>query len=193
MNIPNAITLSRIPMLFVIVGLLYTTKAHTATIAWILFAFSAFTDWLDGFLARKLKTTSPLGAFIDAVVDKIFMIGIFITMLYNRIIPHWTIVLITLIVLREFLITAFRSVAATKNIVIAAELGGKLKTIVQMVSTFILLGWYAFRQDHPGIFSDEEMNKIQMFGLALFTFSTVMTIYSGASYLIRYKSVLSDL
>ena len=194
MNLANAITLSRLPLLFIIVGFLYAQKTkYSATIATILFFIGAWTDWLDGFLARRMKKTSSLGAFADAVTDKIFMIGIFITMLLLNIVPHWTLFFIILILLREFLITALRAVAATKSIVIAAEKAGKLKTVIQMVSTITLLCWFTLQKDYPDFLDDDFMDVLHKIGIVLFCIATFMTAMSGVKYIIEYRSVLVDL
>lgn len=193
MNIANAVTLSRIPLLFIIVALLYSRLNYTSTIALILFAIGAFTDWLDGYLARKLKLTSSLGAFIDAVTDKIFMIGIFITMLLLHVVPHWTLFLIIMILLREFLITALRAVAATKSVVISAESAGKIKTVIQMISTILLLVWYTIKIDYPTFITGEKLESIHTIGVILFIIATFMTAFSGVKYIIKYSSVLVDL
>ena len=194
MNLANGITLSRLPLLFIIVGFLYARKMkHSATIATILFFFAAWTDWLDGFLARRMKQTSSLGAFADAVTDKIFMIGIFITMLLLHIVPHWTLFFIILILLREFLITALRAVAATKSIVIAAEKAGKLKTVIQMVSTMALLIWFTLKKDYPKLLDEDYMDVLHYIGIGLFVIATFMTATSGVQYIIKYRAVLADL
>ena len=193
MNIANAVTLSRLPLLFVIVGLLYSRHPNTATYATIVFFFGAWTDWLDGFLARRMKKVSSLGAFADAVTDKIFMIGIFITMLLLNIVPHWTLFFIILILLREFLITALRAVAATKQIVIAAEKAGKLKTVIQMVSTMILLIWFTLNKDYPDLVTEQFLNYLHKIGVVLFSIATFMTASSGVQYIIKYRNVLADL
>jgi CDP-diacylglycerol--glycerol-3-phosphate 3-phosphatidyltransferase len=193
MNIANALTLSRLPLLFIIVSLLYSRRSYTATAAFILFLFGAFTDWLDGFLARRLKIASTLGAFIDAVTDKIFMIGTFITMLLLDIVPHWTLFLIIMILLREFLITALRAVAATKNIIISAESSGKTKTVIQMVSTISLLIWFTLKKDFPGIVNDSQLEILHTVGVILFIIATFMTAFSGVNYIIKYSNVLVDL
>ncbi|EAX98237.1 CDP-diacylglycerol--glycerol-3-phosphate 3-phosphatidyltransferase protein, putative [Trichomonas vaginalis G3] len=192
-NIANAITLSRIPMLFMIVGFLYSKKPYSATIATIIFFFGAWTDWLDGYLARKLHICSSLGAFVDAVTDKIFMIGIFITMLLLNIVPHWTLFLIILILLREFLITALRAVAATRSVVIAAEKAGKIKTVIQMVSSITLLVWFTFIKDYPDFLSTQITDGLHIFGIILFAIATFMTAFSGVKYIIDYRAVLVDL
>jgi phosphatidylglycerophosphate synthase len=86
-SIPNWITASRFPLLFVIVSLLYFHSRWGASLAVVTYGFASWTDWLDGFIARRWKITSTLGAFMDALVDKIFTLGVFMTMLVLDILP----------------------------------------------------------------------------------------------------------
>lgn len=192
-NIANAITLSRLPLLFVIVAFIYSEKPKYSSAALVIYVFAALTDWLDGFLARKLKITTSFGAYIDAVTDKIFMIGIYIALLEKEIVPHWTLFLTILILLREFLITALRAVAATRQTVISAESAGKFKTVVQMFSVFCLLAWNSLKKDFPDLLSEDDMNVLRYFGIFLYTIATVLTVTSGIKYLIKYNHVLVDL
>ena len=192
-NIANAITLSRLPLLFLIVGFIYSEKPNYSSAALVVYVFAAFTDWLDGFLARRLKITTSFGAFIDATTDKILMIGLYIALLEKEIAPHWTLFLIILILLREFLITALRAVAATKQTVISAESAGKFKTVVQMFSVFCLLAWNSLRKDFPYLLSDDDMRILRYFGVFLYAIATLLTVTSGVKYLVKYSHVLVDL
>ena len=85
MNLPNLITLSRIPTMFVIVWLMYCSWWGAATLAFWLFIASAIGDWLDGYLARKRNLVSNFGKYMDALSDKVLILGIMVTFveLYN--------------------------------------------------------------------------------------------------------------
>ena len=80
MNLPNIITLSRIPLMFLVVWLMYQGWPGAATLAFWLFIVAAVGDWLDGYIARKRKLVSTFGKFMDALTDKIFVIGIMIAL-----------------------------------------------------------------------------------------------------------------
>ena len=121
MNLPNAITLSRIPMMFIIVGLMFCAWPGAATLAFALFIAAALGDWLDGHLARTRGLTSNFGKLMDAMADKIMVMGIVIALVEKREIP---LVLALVTLCREFLITGMRMVAATKGVVVAADGGG---------------------------------------------------------------------
>ena len=122
MNLPNSITLSRIPLMFVIVGLMYCHGAGTATLAFLLFMAAAVGDWLDGYIARQRGLVTTFGKLMDALTDKIMVLGLVIAFVARMEIPVW-LALITLC--REFLVTGMRMVAASKGVIVAADRGGK--------------------------------------------------------------------
>ena len=192
MNIPNQITLARLPILFLVCSMLFADRPYFATFSLIGFFIGCFTDWLDGFVARTWAMSSTFGAYLDAVVDKIFVVGMFMTMIVKGIMPSWTLFCLLLIITREFLITALRSIAATKHVVIAAETGGKWKTIAQMASQIILLSWNCFTRDHPNVFSESGLKNLHNIGITLFCISAFLTLTSGIRYLVTYKAVFRD-
>ena len=127
-NLPNILTLSRIPMMFVIVGLMYADRAFAgwtgaATGAFGLFIAAAISDWLDGAIARRRGTVSNFGKFMDALTDKILVIGILVALVRHDEDLPITFVLLT--IGREFMVSGMRMVVATKGIVVAADSGGK--------------------------------------------------------------------
>ena len=86
-NLPNILTLSRIPLMFVIVGLMYVGFAGAATIAFWLFIAAAISDWLDGSIARKRGIVSNFGKFMDALTDKILVIGLLVAFVEQDVLP----------------------------------------------------------------------------------------------------------
>ncbi|MDR2778752.1 MAG: CDP-diacylglycerol--glycerol-3-phosphate 3-phosphatidyltransferase [Puniceicoccales bacterium] len=192
MNLANCITLLRIPLLFLIVLLMYVDFPGSATLSIILFIFCGITDWLDGHLARKYKIISTLGTFMDALMDKIFMIGIMVALLALRILPLWTLFLILLVIGREFLITTLRLVAATQNVIIAANMSGKVKTVIQIVSTGIMILWFALTRDFGHWLKPHYISWIRNSGILLFLYSTYLTISSGIFYTMSHRKLLID-
>lgn len=193
MNIPNMISLSRIPLLFICTALLFIRWQWSATAAFVTFVISAWTDWADGYIARRHKMCSTFGAFIDALTDKIFMLGVMVTMLVMHIIPEWCLFPVLLIVLREFLITGLRAVAAAQNVVIPSQKEGKIKTVLQMVSTAFLLGWYALRYDFAHIVTEDQAYWAYVIGLCSFIGATYLTISSGVIYINRFRACLKGM
>lgn len=191
MNLPNLLTLSRIPILFGIVGLLYLPLPGASSLAFVLFVVGALTDWADGYVARKQGLVSNFGKLMDALTDKVFMVGLFIAMLAADILPAWALPLILLILAREFLITGLRLVAASSGIVLAAEKSGKHKTVSQIVAAILLLLAVAIREDFPGLFPPWVGETLDMAGLVFFVLATVLTVSSGTQYLVKYWSVFT--
>ena len=91
MNLPNILTLSRIPLLFAVVGLLHLdSKWHwPATVAFVVFVIAALTDYFDGYYARKMKLVSDFGKLMDAITDKILVLGLFAVLIAFDLLPKW--------------------------------------------------------------------------------------------------------
>lgn len=191
MNLPNLLTLSRIPILFGVVGLLYLPYTGASTVAFLLFVIGALTDWADGYVARKQGLVSNFGKLMDALTDKVFMVGLFIALLAKGILPAWALPLLLLILSREFLITGLRLVAASLGIVLAAEKSGKHKTVSQMVAAILLLLAVAVRADYSELFPEVFGNYLHFGGLVFFCLATFLTVSSGTQYLVKYWSVFT--
>ena len=191
MNLPNLLTLSRIPILFGVVGFLYLPFLGASSLAFVLFIIGALTDWADGYYARKQGLVSNFGKLMDALTDKVFMVGLFISLLVIGILPEWTLPLLLLILSREFLITGLRLVAASEGVVLAAEKSGKHKTVSQMVAAILLLFAVAIRADFserlPSIFGD----VVHWCGLGFFVIATLLTVSSGLQYMVKYWSIFT--
>ena len=191
MNLPNLLTLSRIPILFGVVGFLYLPFLGASSLAFVLFIIGALTDWADGYYARKQGLVSNFGKLMDALTDKVFMVGLFISLLVIGILPEWTLPLLLLILSREFLITGLRLVAASEGVVLAAEKSGKHKTVSQMISAILLLFAVAIRADFserlPSIFGD----VVHWCGLGFFVIATLLTVSSGLQYMVKYWSIFT--
>ena len=103
----------------------------------ILFIICAFSDFLDGYIARKNNIVTNFGKFADPLADKILVLALFVILLeQNNALKGW---MVTLIFAREFIVTGFRVIAASKNINIAAGWLGKIKTNLQFFSVILLL------------------------------------------------------
>ncbi len=190
-NLPNLLTLSRIPFLFAIVGLLYVPLPGAATLAVICFALGAFTDFLDGYYARKYGIVSNFGKLMDALTDKVFMVGLFIAFLPLGFLPEWCLPLILLILAREFLITGLRLVAAAEGVVLAAERSGKLKTVIQIVAASLLLAGQWVQTDLSAWLPQGLADILNAFGLIAFMLAATLTISSGTSYLLKYRKLFA--
>jgi CDP-diacylglycerol--glycerol-3-phosphate 3-phosphatidyltransferase len=159
-------------------------------LGFIAFVLAALTDWYDGYLARRYGLISAFGKLMDALTDKILMIGLLITILALKIVPLWTLFFILLIVAREFIITGLRLVASVKSIVLAAENWGKMKTIAQIFSTGFFILWYALVRDGHSVIPHLICEIVYDVGMLFFIGSTYLTIDSGVRYLVKYRHLL---
>ncbi|MBT3637776.1 MAG: CDP-diacylglycerol--glycerol-3-phosphate 3-phosphatidyltransferase [Opitutae bacterium] len=202
MNLPNLLTLSRIPLMLAVIGLLYTLPHETwpwiRTSALLLFLFAALTDWLDGWLARKFGQVSEFGKFMDALSDKVLTLGMFVSLLALGELGKWALFPVLLILSREFLITGLRLVAAGKGKTLAAEKVGKLKTIVQLTCISLYLGKIALKVDFIQVFAGEEelhgqlIELLKTSGDLTLLAATVITVLSGIVYLSKYWKFFLD-
>jgi CDP-diacylglycerol--glycerol-3-phosphate 3-phosphatidyltransferase len=190
-NLPNLLTLSRIPILFCIVGFLYAPFIGASTLAFVFFVIGALTDWADGYYARKQGLVSNFGKLMDALTDKVFMVGLFITLLAVSVLPDWSLPLLLLILSREFLITGLRLVAASSGIVLGAEKSGKHKTVTQIVAAILLLLGVAVRQDFPELLPAMVGDALEWGGLTFFVIATILTVSSGTQYMVKYWSIFT--
>lgn len=192
MNLPNLITLSRIPMMFVIVGLMYCVFPGAATLAFVCFVLSAIGDWADGYLARKRGLISTFGKFMDALTDKVLVLGIMIALVQLNVVQ---IIWVLVVIVREFLISGMRMMAASKGVVVAAERGGKLKTLIQLISLGILLFVPVLEHDVVRVSSFDFGSfslLLHRIGVGLFILGSVLTVTSGTSYALKYRKVWEE-
>jgi CDP-diacylglycerol---glycerol-3-phosphate 3-phosphatidyltransferase len=192
MNLPNILTLSRIPLMFVIVWLMSLDGLGAATLAFGLFIAGAVSDWLDGHIARQRGIVTVFGKLMDALTDKIMVLGIMVAMLdRDQYSIPLAFVLITLC--REFLVSGMRMVAASKGVVVASDRGGKTKTVTQLIAIGFLLAtpmvgrdWAHFLPWNLSLFT-EILHKI---GLVGFIIGTFLAVWSGWRYIAQYKDVV---
>ena len=191
MNLPNLLTLSRIPMMFVIVWLMFLDRLGAATAAFALFIGGAISDWLDGYFARKQGLVSDFGKLMDALTDKIMVLGIMVALVDKQILPL-AYVLITLC--REFMVSGMRMLAAAQGVVVQADKGGKTKTVTQLIAIGFLLATPMIGRDWAYVFpgtdftvTTEVMHHIGLVGFVLGTF---FAVWSGYRYIrVHWKLV----
>ena len=173
MNLPNILTLSRIMLIPVFVAIYFLPGENTYLWAAFLFGAAALTDWLDGYLARKWGQTTPFGAFLDPVADKLIVV----TALLLLIDSHsnlWLTLPAIVIVGREIVISALREWMAEMNArgVVAVSWLGRAKTTIQMVAIFLLLANPA-ELERPWV----------LMGYALLYVASLLTLWSMINYL----------
>lgn len=140
MNLPNILTLSRIVMIPVFVVIFYLPVDWRYSVSAAIFAIAAGTDWLDGYLARKLDQSTPFGAFLDPVADKL-MVAVALTVLIEEHASFILTIPAMVIIGREIVISALREWMAEvgSRASVAVSYIGKIKTTAQMVAIVMLL------------------------------------------------------
>jgi len=171
-NRANQLTLLRIFAVPFIVLLLYFPNRLTCFVATIVFVLASFTDFLDGFLARRYNLTSNLGKFLDPLADKLLIMSALVMLSYLRWVPAWVSVVI---IGREILVTGLRGIAAEKGIVISADKYGKLKTVFQIIAICPLIFHYPIK----GF-------DINMWGMILLYIALILTLFSGINYMNKF-------
>lgn len=135
-NLPNTITLLRILLIPIFILLLISPNPLKAIVAAIVFGLASFTDWLDGYVARKSGQITKLGILLDPIADKLLIAAALILLVDMNRIPSWIAVVI---IGRELGVTGLRAIALSKDIVIPAEMAGKIKMIAQISAVILLL------------------------------------------------------
>jgi len=140
MNVPNALTLVRIALIPVFVVVFYLPYGWTHAACAGIFALAAVTDWLDGFLARRLGQISEFGAFLDPVADKL-MVAVVLVLLVQADPRPWLAVPAAIIIGREIVISALREWMAEigQRTRVAVAVMGKVKTTVQMLALLLMI------------------------------------------------------
>ena len=172
-NIANILTIARMIMLPVMVALFYLENSLGVVAIWLcfgLYIIAAITDYLDGYLARKLNQISPFGTFLDRISDKIMVGCIFIMLIATDRVGAFGVVLIILIFSREFLISGLREYMGPKNIKVPVMKLAKWKTTVQMIACGILILSGVIPYAYEG-------------GMVVLIIATILTLWTGYVYL----------
>lgn len=201
MNTPNKITLSRLLLIPIIVFFyLASFIPYGKLVATVIFIIACLTDFLDGYLARKNNQVTTLGKFFDSIADKVLIMTGMLLIVFPAgqlpaVYPGWLgIICVIIILAREFIVSALRQIAAAKGVVLAADMGGKIKATAQYVVTTLYMVLAFVQETFLPISSlDDRWVAIVRFVLMiLLVATTILTIYSGASYLIRNRHVFKE-
>jgi CDP-diacylglycerol--glycerol-3-phosphate 3-phosphatidyltransferase len=195
MNLPNKLTVSRFAMTVAFLVVLFSQVRFHETIALALFVAAAITDWMDGSIARRNKLITNFGILMDPLADKIMVCSAFIAFVGLGWIQAWMVVII---VARELAITGLRLLAASKNLVLAAEGYGKHKTITQMVSIIAVFIQHSYTEWGAvgAIFGFQigGVPWVQSFAIISIWLAVLLTLLSGALYLWRNRMLyLTDM
>lgn len=189
MNLPNKLTMLRVllvPVFMVFAGLsTYGTQDFSKgyyLLAGVIFAVASFTDFLDGYLARKHNLVTDFGKFMDPLADKMLTTAAFIYMMRDGVCHP---VVLALILFREFAVAGVRMNAAAQGTVIAANMWGKVKTVLQMLT--IIFYYFA-----AGITAPTAIGAVSLITIVLCWAVAAVTALSGGIYLWQNRSCFAQ-
>ncbi len=193
MNLPNFLTVLRTIMSVATAVLLCFDGFFMPTAAFALFFFAGITDWLDGHIARSQNIVTVFGKFMDALSDKIMVVGLLIVLLSLGMYEGWTIFAMfcaLFTVMREFFVSGVRMIAAKEGVVLAAETMGKYKAALQMLSIGGVIFARALKIDF-GLDADV-CGFFFYASMAALTIATALSSWSGVNYALRYGYLFKD-
>ena len=183
MNLPNTLSVTRIFLVPLLVVVLLTKfegrmilGVRKELVGAAIFGLASFTDWLDGYLARRRGQVTALGQFIDPFADKLLTIAAFISLVQMDLAPAW---MVAIIIGREFAVTALRSLAHARGAAMPASPLGKIKMVAQVVAILALI--LAHGQYWPFFW----------IGQGALWVVVVTALVSGADYFRRFNEVIS--
>ena len=193
MNLPNKITLSRILLIpFVIFFYLASSFVPGGKlIATILFIIAVLTDFVDGKLARSRNLVTVLGTFLDSIADKMLVsTGLLLVVCDGTILAPIGVITAIIVICREFLVSALRQLGASKNVIISADMWGKVKATVQFVTVamFMFIAYLHSIAIYEGWFVST-LEIVSYVGLAL---TILLTIMSCVHYCLGNKELFRE-
>ena len=176
-NLPNNLSIIRILLVPLLVVVLLTKFEGKEFVGLGVFLLAAFTDLLDGYVARRFNLETRLGKLLDPAADKILTGAAFISLVELGVAPAWMVVVI---VSRELAVSTLRSFAAAENMVIGASWSGKVKTVVQVITIALLIVY-------------ERLGEFDQIAVVALWASVVVTLYSGIEYYAKYGRIILGL
>jgi CDP-diacylglycerol--glycerol-3-phosphate 3-phosphatidyltransferase len=176
LNLPNAITLTRIAFIPVFLWFTYFESRVDSFIAAALFAVTGATDFLDGWVARRKNLVTVIGKFLDPLADKLIVMAALVMLVHLGRVAAWVVIVV---MAREFIVTGLRTIAMSEGIVIAAGQEGKHKTALQVVGITFLLLHYTYPIDALFFSFDLDANRV---GTWILYLSLVFSVWSAVSY-----------
>lgn len=178
MNLPNKLTLLRVIMIpfFVFFMLAPYFEGYGNYIAVAIFIVASFTDFLDGYLARRDNLVTNFGKFMDPLADKLLVCAALICLVQTGQLASWIVIII---ISREFIISGFRLIASDNGVVIAASYWGKFKTVFQMIMVILLI-------------VNIQNSIYQMVATVVTYIALFLTVVSLVDYVVKNKDVLKD-
>lgn len=175
-NVPNLLTMLRIVLIPLALWLIADGSPRACFWAGAVYTISAITDFLDGWLARRMGLISVLGKFLDPLADKLLVISSLLVMIAMEWVPTWAVIII---VARELSVTSLRVIAMSEGVEMAASQGGKEKAALQMIAVLLLMVHYPYVLDFGVAAFPVDFNAV---GLVTLYISIFFAIWSGGEY-----------
>ncbi|ACG74841.1 CDP-diacylglycerol/glycerol-3-phosphate 3-phosphatidyltransferase [Anaeromyxobacter sp. K] len=180
LNLPNAITLTRIALIPVFLWFTYYESRVDSFIAAVLYAVTGATDFLDGWVARRKNLVTVIGKFLDPLADKLIVMAALVMLVHLGRVAAWVCIVV---LAREFIVTGLRTIAMSEGIVIAAGQEGKHKTAFQVAGITFLLLHYTYPIDALFFSFDLDANRV---GTWLIYISLFFSVWSAVSYFANF-------
>jgi CDP-diacylglycerol---glycerol-3-phosphate 3-phosphatidyltransferase len=181
---PNLVTLVRIAAIPVFLVFTYYESRMNSFIAALVYTFTAATDFLDGWLARRLNQITVIGKFLDPLADKLIAMAALVMLVHLGRVAAWVVILV---MAREFAVTGLRTIAMGEGIVIAAGQEGKWKTAIQLVGIVFLLLHYPYPIDFIFVRVALDANRV---GTGLLYISLFFSLWSAWIYFASFLHVV---
>ena len=178
MTLPNILTCVRVLLIPVFMVLAYQNNMPCDIAALIVYVVACLTDYVDGYLARKNNQVTNFGKFMDPVADKLLVMAALLIFIEDGTIPAWA---VAIILGREFIVSALRMVAASEGLVIAANMWGKAKTMITMITLIFLLSPIG-----PILLGPVSLQDIMIW------ITVIITAISGTTYITDNFAVIKD-
>lgn len=190
MNLPNKLTLARMFMIPVYLVCFFSTGLkYNYLWAFIIFVIAALTDLLDGKIARKHGLVTTFGKLMDPLADKLLVMAAMAAFIEKEFVSS---IVVIIILAREFTITSIRTLAAERGIIMAADMPGKIKAVLQMVwIAFVLLRCFA-EYNLNFVLSFKAIVSLNFINSVLISMVLIMTIFSGFNYIHKNRSIFKD-
>ena len=186
-TIPNVLSVIRILLSPLFVYLFLINNVTLKKISLAIFFFAVLTDWYDGLYARKYKSISKLGIFLDPLADKVLTSFAFLLFFIKGMMPLW---MVLIIALRDIIITVLRSYDEYRGLTIKTSGVAKVKTFVQMTYIFFILALFLYSNLIIDINLQNYLNEFiyrSVYNYILMLFITTLTLYTGISYFFEKK------
>lgn len=200
MNLANRLTLLRVVLTVVFIGLMLSQLVYANTMALLVFVTAALTDLYDGRIARKRGQHSVLGELMDPLADKVLVLSAFLVFTSIRfqdplgapLVPVWAVILL---IVRELTVMGLRALIAARGESVAADVGGKLKTVAQMIAVIVILAGEALDHDWwPLLFPEKAraLDFLPTLYLIVTLVAVAFTVISGILYFWKHHRLLES-